>query len=367
MLIVCYTGLLLPALGFVKIYFMRYSLVADHYQYAAMIVPCAVFAGAAVTLARRRPDFPRTGYALCLGLLATLAVLTWRQSRMYADVETLFRTTVDRNPDCWMAHHNLARVLAERGELDSAIIHYRNALELKPDFAEAHYNLGNALARRGEFDSAIAHYQKALELKPNYTKAHFTLAVVLVGRGRVDSAIAHYQKALELKPDFTDARCSLAAALVGRGQLSEAIPHYRKALEIEPDSVAVLNNLAWIRATHSDPKFRDGREAVTLRKGPSACHRAMQTSWARWPPPMPRRDGFPRRCGPGKKLCGRRSPRAMVRLPRKCAPASSYTRTKSLIVNRQADEIRRGGTRGRAAKIKGTAVPGPRALIRVTI
>ena len=40
MLIVCYTALLLPALGFTNIYFMRYSLVSDHWHYAAAIVPC---------------------------------------------------------------------------------------------------------------------------------------------------------------------------------------------------------------------------------------------------------------------------------------------------------------------------------------
>ena len=89
-------------LGFVNIYFMEFSLVADHWQYAAMIVPCAVFAGAAATWGRRHWNHP-AGFAPCFVLLAVLATLTWRQSRMYADAETLYRTTIDRNPNCWLA------------------------------------------------------------------------------------------------------------------------------------------------------------------------------------------------------------------------------------------------------------------------
>ena len=112
---------------------------------------------------------------LCLGLLATLATLTWRQSRMYADVETLYRTTIDRNPDCWLAHNNLGLALAGRGQVDEAIAHYQKALEIKPDYAEAHNNLGIALAGRGQVDEAIAHYQKALEIKPDYAEAHNNL------------------------------------------------------------------------------------------------------------------------------------------------------------------------------------------------
>ena len=92
---------------------------------------------------------------MSLALLATLAVLTWQQSRMYADIETLYRTTIARNPDCSMAHNNLAAILERRGEIREASEHYQRAVELRPDNAEAHNSLATLLGavrtwRRGD-------------------------------------------------------------------------------------------------------------------------------------------------------------------------------------------------------------------------
>ena len=78
----------------------------------------------------------------CAILLAALGVLTWRQSRMYSDIETLWRTTIDRNPQSWLAYNDLGGVLYARGQLDDAIQLFQNAVALDPDNAEAQNNLG---------------------------------------------------------------------------------------------------------------------------------------------------------------------------------------------------------------------------------
>ena len=54
-------------------------------------------------------------------LLLTLGVLTWRQCGMYSDIETLFRTTIELNPDCWMAYSNLGVAFLQKGQVDEAI------------------------------------------------------------------------------------------------------------------------------------------------------------------------------------------------------------------------------------------------------
>ena len=70
-----------------------YSYVADHFQYLASLgIITLVAAGAALLLARWRLWNRPGGYAACLVLLAILAGLTWRQSQVYADIETLYRT-----------------------------------------------------------------------------------------------------------------------------------------------------------------------------------------------------------------------------------------------------------------------------------
>ena len=103
---------LVPVLGFVDVYFMKFSLVGDHYEYLALL-GVAGFAGWAWA-ARRGAG---RGLKLTGAILAisTLGVLTWRQCRMYRDAETLFSATIKRNPQCWMAFNNRGIIRAGSG------------------------------------------------------------------------------------------------------------------------------------------------------------------------------------------------------------------------------------------------------------
>ncbi len=58
-----YLTMLAPALGFVNIYFMRYSLVADHWQYYSIIGLIALVVSAGATVAQRPAPGRRSGKA----------------------------------------------------------------------------------------------------------------------------------------------------------------------------------------------------------------------------------------------------------------------------------------------------------------
>ncbi len=113
---------LLPVLGFVDVGFMKYSLVADHYQHIALIGAVAL-AAAAWTAWRDRTGEPLRPAATAAAavFVGALTFLTWQQSRLYASPLLLYQATLERNPDCWMIHNNLGAILNKSGHPQEAI------------------------------------------------------------------------------------------------------------------------------------------------------------------------------------------------------------------------------------------------------
>ncbi len=308
-----FAGTLLPVLGLINFYWMRFSFVGDHLVYLSSAGLLALGAALVVRGAERlrQPLLP-LGFALLV--LPLLAVLTWREAGQYQDEETLWRTTISRNPACWMAHYNLGEAMREKGETDAAMLRYQRSIELKPDFAEAHNNLGtallekgrvdeamilyrralelkpddaqacnnlgNALIRKGETSQAVGFYQKALEIDPTYAAAHNNVGIAYFQTGRVDEAVLHYRKALRLKPGYVEAHKNLGNALFEKGQTNEATAHYRTALELNPDFAEVHYDLgtASLKAGQLDAAKTQLERALELKPDYAEAHNNLGTT-----------------------------------------------------------------------------------------
>lgn len=233
---------LAPALGWFYVYPMRYSFVADHFQYLASIGPLA-FAGAIAWWgAGRVKRAPGLRYAACAALLLALGVLTASQARIYESLEVLWRDTLRKNPDAWAAHNNLGAMLGERGELDEAARHLERAVALKPDHAGAYANLGVVHARQGRIDEAIVDLSRAADLDPRNPDTRVLLGRALARAGRAVDAERQLAIAIELEPDDPQAHALLGDLLVEQTRYQAAVPHYRAVLEKLPgDANAHLN------------------------------------------------------------------------------------------------------------------------------
>lgn len=274
-----YGGTLFPALGFLNVYPFLFSYVADHFQYLASL---AVIVPAATLLARAAAHRRLATTACVAVLLGACAILTWRQTRLYRDAETLYSDVLARNPACWLAHNNLGNIAAKDparlaeavdryaavialrpdfasayfnranalaklpGRAAEAVAAYEQALRLQPDFAEAANHLGNLLVQQpGRLADAIARFESAVRIDPAFVAAHVNLANALsADPARRADAIAHYETALRLMPDFPDAHFNLANLWTKAGQPAQAIPHYEAALRQRPDFVEAHVNLA---------------------------------------------------------------------------------------------------------------------------
>ncbi len=256
-----FVGSLFPALGFFNVYPFVYSYVADHFQYLASMGIVALVCGGIGKCGRRKvksgnvePEggsgfhfslssfhFPQ---AAALAVICLLGALTWRQCRMYRDSETLYRATLTRNPECWMAHTNLGVALAAAGRFQEAISHYERALEIDPSLSNVHNDLGSALFDEGRISQAMAQFTEALRLRPRYAEAIYNLGIAVQADGHVPAAIDDFYRALRLKPDFFEARYNLALALAGTGRTSEAIAQFEQAVRLRPGFPEGHYNLA---------------------------------------------------------------------------------------------------------------------------
>ncbi len=233
-----FVGTLFPVLGLFNVYPFLFSFVADHFQYLASLgVITLVSGGVAMAVAKVPSGAARA--ALLAVIPMALGVLTFRQCRMYADIQTLYTTTIERNPACWMAHNNLGVVLRDRGRLDEAIEHYRRALELRPEYPEAHNNLGLVLSAIGRHEEAIAEFREALRLRPANPEALGNLASVLTATGRHREAIESLQLAVRYDGGNAGLHANLGVALQAAGQVAAAVDEFERSLALNPDQPEV--------------------------------------------------------------------------------------------------------------------------------
>ncbi|PYK71339.1 MAG: O-GlcNAc transferase [Verrucomicrobia bacterium] len=216
-----------PILGFFNGYAFQFSFVADHWQYLSSL--------GVIALASAFPNLlsgvSRHVRSAALGfILVALALLTARQSFIYTSKDTLWRDTLLKNPNCWLAHNNLGVDLIERGVLRGAEEHYRAAVRLNLRYYEAENNLGEALLARNQVEEAARHINRSIEINPTYAASHWNQALVLARQARSDEAYEIVDQGLQQRPIY----------------------------------LAGVNAFAWLLATSPDERVRKPRGAEEL-------------------------------------------------------------------------------------------------------
>ena len=259
-----------PVLGFVNHNYMKYSLVADRFQYLACVGVMAIVIGGAVHGASRLSSGLKMGATgLLMVLLALLGTTTWRQAGIYRDNLTFLSHIVSLNPEARSAHRNLTRALTEAGRLEEALAAARIAVEKRPGEARSYSLLGNALLNLKRLDEAEETFSRALKIDPSRKSELEYLS--LLGRmswewDRLQAAEKYLRRALELDPRHREALKHLAASCFKQKRYQEALDLYRTLLEVNPDDATTHFNIgaSLFYLGQSEAALRNFKRALSL-------------------------------------------------------------------------------------------------------
>ncbi len=283
-----------PVLGFLNVYSMRFSFVADHYYYLANIGVIAVAASVA-TLLRHR--LPQRGQAVVSGIVAAvllvLATITWQHGTVFRDDLTLFGDIIAKNPGSWFAYTNRAAQYMNTGRYDPAMADLEQALRFRPDDADALRLQGEIYARQRDFSRALANFDRSIALRPwrgDYFKSrskarlaagrlsealedvttvltaashdadnYLLRANIYLALNDLPAALADLDRVLSLEGDNADGWANRGLVRYRQQRIPEAIADLDRALQLNPSSAGTWFNrgLAHAAAGQVEPARAD--------------------------------------------------------------------------------------------------------------
>lgn len=165
------------------------------------------------------------------------------------------------NEPAWINRGNLHR---DQGEIEKAIEDYSAAINVNRRSTRAYNNRGLAYSDQDRWAEAVQDFNQAIQLDREFADAYNNRGVARRMQDQLNAALADYNQAIKLAPQHAQALANRAFVLKRQGKFSDAVKDYDAALRLSPKSSMILNDLAWLLATCSDQKIRDGKKAVTL-------------------------------------------------------------------------------------------------------
>jgi protein O-mannosyl-transferase len=230
-----FLGTLVPVIGLVQV---GMQFMADRYTYIPLM---GVFIALAWSIPSGWTTLPRPGRVLITAtgaILLVLLLVTRVQLFYWQNSITLFTHTVAVTQNNILAEYNLGEALVRADAPDEAVKHYLKALAITPNRVEAQYN--------------------------SQPQARFNLGVIYLHDGNLPDAEALFAECVREDPGEARTHAALATTLLAMGRTAEGIAEEREVVRLNPNDVESMNRLAWLLATQSDAKLRDGAEAVRL-------------------------------------------------------------------------------------------------------
>lgn len=166
---------------------------------------------------------------------ATPAVAAEHARKARVDLMRLHRFAID-------PPHDLVRRLARSAELAGDRKAALDFLRLAPEREDTGLEEARMLAESGRAEEALVRLSNLLARFPGSIAGHFQSAVLLAGLGRKAEACGAFEACLTLAPEHAVAHNNLGLLLEQQGRTVEAAEHLGRAAALAPDSAATRFN-----------------------------------------------------------------------------------------------------------------------------
>ena len=222
-----YLLLMAPTSSFVPIK----DPVAERRLYLPMI---GILLVAIAALARMRVDRRKLAAALC-GIVAVLAIATYRRNEVWASDVAIWEDAARKSPGKQRVHFQLAHTYYTDGRCADAIAQYAEAARLEqPDYGLL-VDWGLAYDCTNEPDLAVAKLREAAALEPQ-AHVYTQIAMVYAKRSRWQEAFDALALAEKLNPNYDMIYDNRGGIRARTNDLAGAEADYRHALALNPSN-----------------------------------------------------------------------------------------------------------------------------------
>ncbi len=194
-----------------------------------------------------------------------------------------YRGSVERHPDFFEAHYNLAVALMQQQNWTEAQAALQRSIELEPNHAPAYYALGQIAQQQEDWQHVLNCFSEAVKRDPNYRLAWSALGEACLKLQEWDGAIEAYQQAIQLGADSAWTYHNLGYALFKQQQFDSAITWLQRAIEVNPQPWFYLH---WAEIEIQRQDWRTATEvlltAVQLQPDLDALYSPLGRSLRHW-------------------------------------------------------------------------------------
>lgn len=144
-------------------------------------------------------------------------------------------------------HFDAAVRYREAGDLDKALVEFKNALQLTPENAEISWRIGQIEENRGNVDTAFRYYLRAADPALGHLAAQVRVVEMLLAANRLEDALARANMALGLQPTNPDLLALRATVEQVKGDAEAAARDAQEALNTRPGHGGASAVLATLR------------------------------------------------------------------------------------------------------------------------